>query len=296
MSHSSRTYPSKLILYGEYTVLNGGQALAIPLNHSYSQWQVDPIEQKKNKYNKALLEFGDHARSVLGQLFHDEQFKSDVDNGLFLWSNIPIGYGMGSSGSVCAAFYDKYCTLRSSDDLKVDLSWLAQLESYFHGKSSGMDPIVSYHQCPILKDEHGLKKVTLPANEMGSPTLFLLDSTKNRSTAHLVDHYKKECKTKSFVNNFVQPSMKLVNKLIGNALIGNHIEQLHTFKQLSKLQLQFMKPMIIDPIHNAWSNGIESDQYFLKLCGAGGGGYYLGMTDQIDKTFELAKEFNLTYL
>ena len=90
--------------------------------------------------------------------------------------------------------------------------------------------------------------------------------------------------------------MKLVNKLIGNALIGNHIEQLHTFKQLSKLQLQFMKPMIIDPIHDAWLNGIESDQYFLKLCGAGGGGYYLGMTDQIDKTFELAKEFNLTYL
>ena len=32
-----------------------------------------------------------------------------------------------------------------------------------------------------------------------------------------------------------------------------------------------------------WKKGIETNTYYLKLCGSGGGGYMLGFTQDIDK-------------
>jgi mevalonate kinase len=32
-----------------------------------------------------------------------------------------------------------------------------------------------------------------------------------------------------------------------------------------------------------WKEGIESNSYYLKLCGSGGGGYILGFTEDFEK-------------
>ena len=32
-----------------------------------------------------------------------------------------------------------------------------------------------------------------------------------------------------------------------------------------------------------WQEGIDSNAYYLKLCGSGGGGFILGFTEDIDK-------------
>ncbi len=292
MTEPNRIYPSKLILYGEYTILNGSSALAIPLHNTFSQWKIDHSEQQKNPYISALISFGNHIFELLEDAFDHDRFKSDIQNGLYLWSNIPIGYGMGSSGSVCAAFYDRYC-LKKQKSLKNELSVLARMESYFHGKSSGMDPIVSYHQSAILKDESGINKVILGSKKSESPHLFLIDSAQSRSTSHLVDHYKKQCLTTSFLSDFVEPSKKLVHSLIHDTLQGDFTMIYSAFKSLSNLQFQFMDSMIIDPILNFWEKGLETDQYYLKLCGAGGGGFYLGITNDWTHTEVLAEQFNL---
>ena len=34
--------------------------------------------------------------------------------------------------------------------------------------------------------------------------------------------------------------------------------------------------MIVDPVKTLWQQSFESNECFIKLCGAGGGGYYLG--------------------
>jgi mevalonate kinase len=47
--------------------------------------------------------------------------------------------------------------------------------------------------------------------------------------------------------------------------------------------LNHFKPMIPKKFHQIWASGIESNAYYLKLCGSGGGGYILGFTENIAK-------------
>ena len=76
---------------------------------------------------------------------------------MYFDSSIPQGYGVGSSGAIVAAFYDKYAqnkitvleNLTREKLLKLKTIF-SEMESYFHGKSSGLDPLNSYLSLPIL--------------------------------------------------------------------------------------------------------------------------------------------------
>jgi mevalonate kinase len=64
-------------------------------------------------------------------------------------------------------------------------------------------------------------------------------------------------------------------------------------KLLSKVVLDNFKPMIPKAFHKIWKNGIESNAYYLKLCGSGGGGYILGFTEDYDQAKVLLKDYKL---
>ena len=66
----------------------------------------------------------------------------------------------------------------------------------------------------------------------------------------------------------------------------------HT-KKLSKIVFDNFKPMIPNDFHDLWKKGIDSESYFLKLCGSGGGGYILGFAPDIDKAKDDLKNYNL---
>ncbi len=51
--------------------------------------------------------------------------------------------------------------------------------------------------------------------------------------------------------------------------------------------------MIPKKFHALWKKGIETNDYYLKLCGSGGGGYILGFTQDIDKARHSLKDYNL---
>lgn len=65
--------------------------------------------------------------------------RSEVDLGLNFESNIPVGYGLGSSGALVAAIYDDFFTEKASEfsELKRDL---ADLESFFMKKAVVLTP------------------------------------------------------------------------------------------------------------------------------------------------------------
>lgn len=54
-------------------------------------------------------------------------------------------------------------------------------------------------------------------------------------------------------------------------------------KKLSKVVLAHFKPMIPEKFHELWKKGIDTNDYYLKLCGSGGGGYILGFTQDLEK-------------
>jgi mevalonate kinase len=64
-------------------------------------------------------------------------------------------------------------------------------------------------------------------------------------------------------------------------------------KKLSKVVLNHFKPMIPQQFHELWKKGIETNDYYLKLCGSGGGGYILGFTEDIEKAKFALKDYKL---
>ncbi|RZJ59198.1 MAG: mevalonate kinase, partial [Flavobacterium sp.] len=80
---------------------------------------------------------------------------------------------------------------------------------------------------------------------------------------------------------------------IDNFLHGDIKALFSNTKKLSKVVLNNFKPMIPEQFHELWQKGIESNDYYLKLCGSGGGGYILGFTEDIDKARKSLQNYEL---
>lgn len=92
----------------------------------------------------------------LAGIIDADSLESDLQNGWYLDSDVPIGYGLGSSGMVVAAVYDRYA--RSPIQDAMDLKALfARMEGYFHGSSSGIDPLQCYLGKPFEITPEGLE-------------------------------------------------------------------------------------------------------------------------------------------
>ena len=49
--------------------------------------------------------------------------------------------------------------------------------------------------------------------------------------------------------------------------------------------------MIPNKFTKLWDEGIRTDNYFFKLCGSGGGGFLLGFTLDLERTFKNLKDY-----
>ena len=50
--------------------------------------------------------------------------------------------------------------------------------------------------------------------------------------------------------------------------------------------------MIPDVFKKLWKQGIDTNSYYLKLCGSGGGGYILGFAKDYKEAEKYLKEYN----
>jgi mevalonate kinase len=51
--------------------------------------------------------------------------------------------------------------------------------------------------------------------------------------------------------------------------------------------------MIPATFHHLWQQGIDTNAYYLKLCGSGGGGYILGFTKDYEKAKKILQDYKL---
>ena len=80
---------------------------------------------------------------------------------------------------------------------------------------------------------------------------------------------------------------------VENFLKGNVKTLFSNIKSLSALFLKYFKPMIPDEFYELWKKGLESNAYYLKLCGSGGGGYMLGFTRDLDAAEKVIQGYPL---
>ena len=148
---------SKILLFGEYGIIKDSKGLSIPYNFFKGALKIeDSNSTKAKKSNGALREFVGYLEMVRKNnpdlvTFDFDTLKRDVNSGMYFDSSIPQGYGVGSSGALVAAIYDKYAldkitvleNLTREKLLKLKMIF-GKMESFFHGKSSGLDPLNSY--------------------------------------------------------------------------------------------------------------------------------------------------------
>lgn len=266
----NRMYPAKLLLFGEYTVLSGSQALAIPIFNWQGKWS----QQKKVDSHWVIS----YAQWLLDQhIITDAQHASilqDHQDGWLYQADIPEGCGAGSSGALVAAWFDRYCE-GNKNNITDAAKVMALMESYFHGKSSGMDPLVSWTQQAIVKDSHPQFHAVIDPGIPQGWNLYLLDSQTDRSTSALVHTYQEKFSDPDFASSVTKLLIPVVDHAIHFYLSGSQEMLTTCLQQISSFQRKYFDAMIPLSVQQTWDTLMQLPGVIVKLCGAGGGGFFL---------------------
>jgi mevalonate kinase len=295
---------AKILLFGEYGIIKDSKGLAIPYNAYRGALKTsESLIGKSLESNQNLGRFYKYLAALQTDLvsFNLVSFKKDVENGMYFDSSIPQGYGVGSSGALVASIYDKYAANKTTvlenltrDKLLNLKAIFALMESFFHGKSSGLDPLNSYLSLPILiNSKDHLEPAGIPSQKEGKGAVFLLDSEQVGETEPMVNIFMNKMKNEGFRKMISEEFSTTTDACIEDFLQGNVKSLFGNVKSLSKIVLTNFKPMIPDAFHKVLEKGISTNEYYLKLCGSGGGGYILGFTEDFSKAQKSLKDYKL---
>lgn len=295
---------AKILLFGEYGIIKDSKGLAIPYNAYRGALKVsENLSGNALESNLNLDRFYAYLFALQTDLvaFNLVALKKDIQNGMYFDSSIPQGYGVGSSGALVAAIYDKYAEDKitvlenlTRDKLLNLKTIFGLMESFFHGKSSGLDPLNSYLSLPILiNSKDSIEPAGIPSQKEGKGAVFLLDSEQIGETEPMVSLFMNKMKHEGFRKMISEEFSTTTDACIDDFLQGNVKSLFGNVKALSKIVLTNFKPMIPPAFHKVWEHGISTNDYYLKLCGSGGGGYILGFTEDFAKAQKSLKEYKL---
>jgi mevalonate kinase len=293
---------SKILLFGEYGIIEDSKGLSIPYNFFNGALKIsESSDEEAKKSNLILSQFSAHLKTLDIDLDLNS-FDNHINKGMYFDSSIPKGYGVGSSGALVAAVYEKYANNKitvlenlTREKLLLLKEIFSKMESFFHGKSSGLDPLNSYLSIPILiKSKNDINVTGIPSQKSnGSGAVFLLDSGQTGSTAPMVNIFMEKMKKEGFRNMLNSQFIKHTNICVDSFLNGDLNNLFKSTKKLSQVVFENFKPMIPKEFHNLWKKGIDNGSYFLKLCGSGGGGYILGFAPDIEDAKKDLEGYNL---
>lgn len=299
---AKKFFKSKILLFGEYSIIHDSMGLTIPFDFFKGKLTFKTrnlSEEDAKESNKHLKAYSLFLREKVDAnafkfKFDIDAFERDIEKGILFDSTIPQGFGVGSSGALVAALYDRYAFDKifneenPSGDQIIELkSYFAQMESYFHGTSSGIDPLICYLQEPLLiNSKTSIDQVDMPATTEanGNRGIFLINTGNPGKTQPMVNIFLDKCREEGFTSLVRKEMIPFNNNCIKAFLKGEVKELLSNVKELSKFLLEYLNPMIPEKYQRVWQQGIDSETYYLKLCGSGGGGYLLGFTEDLEKT------------
>lgn len=312
MKRKPDIFYSKILLFGEYSILCDSMGLTIP----YTHFKAELSFIRDDKYtdldyarasNDLLAQYLPYLRelSSKGELkcnFNVSAFEADIKRGLYLESNIPQGYGVGSSGALVAALYKKYVSDAFPDDADMSSQQInelrmqfSQLESFFHGTSSGIDPLNCYLGQPLLiRSRQDISAVGIPGDEKNKDGgIFLVDTGSPGKTEPLVNLFMDNCENENYKKLVQEEMIPLTNSCIMNLIDGQTDVFFNNLFRLSGFILNHLKPMIPENYQKLWQYGLDTGEFYLKLCGSGGGGFLMGFTRNYNKTKRLLKTMNI---
>ncbi|MEN8229268.1 MAG: hypothetical protein ABFS38_14005 [Bacteroidota bacterium] len=280
-------YPSTVMLVGEYGGVLGGSTITIPLNNFHVRVRKTAniptgLEKEASQSMKSLKELYHYVGHLPAGTFHalpDLELLSNNMEHYWLEITIPNGNGLGSSGAVSAAIYDLFFPEAGSVTPLQQKEDLAAIESFFHGKSSGVDALTSYLGTPLyVKEDGSIVKVDLnPAQLPFGYRFFLLDSGKRFDTGPQIKQFLVQMEDSGFASSVRHEYMVVNQKLIESLLGERDVDPGLLVRVLSDFQFTHFREMIPSNLVDLWIEGQISNEYYLKLNGPGGG-FLLGIT------------------
>ena len=290
-------YRSKVILFGEYSMIFDATALMIPLRRFSARWQCSPRQDAPGAAasNTSLQRFADYLSSTdrMSETLDLERLRQELSLGLYLDSDVPSGYGLGSSGVLVAAVYDRYAQHTISDPLQLK-TLFGKMESFFHGSSSGIDPLQCYLNQPFHITPEGVTRLDddfMPADIQ----VFLADTGKKSNTKPLVQYFKDKREDADYLAAFKSDYVPCVSACINHLTAGETTSFFAALRRLTDGQMRFLRPMITDDSVDLF---LEKPNFNIgfKISGSGGGGYVLGFTDDVNKTKAFMEGYDLIWV
>jgi mevalonate kinase len=278
-------FNSKLLLFGEYGLMFDAMALSVPFDRFSGCLDLD-TDHSHQESSTELRKFYEYLKTAdtsqkLHFSFDLNSLENDLGKGLYFNSNIPQQYGVGSSGALVAALFSRYAAGSvSENELVPELlkSDFALLESYFHGKSSGIDPLISFLNRPLLIDSKKvIQTVQLNLPQTGL-SFALIDTGTTGATGPLVQHFIDLFNFPEFEMAFERQFIPANNGCIESLLNGNQQTFFLFLDQLIHFQLQHFRRMIPGNFHAVVSDALN-ENIFIKLLGSGGGGFLLAIAE-----------------
>jgi len=297
-------FPAKILLFGEYGLLVDSMGLAIPYPHfsgrfSFLAESGKSLEGKESASNGELLKLLDYLKRKASRIpFLDlYRFEADLNSGLYFDSTIPSGSGLGSSGALSAAIYARYSSDRRHHDYQKIRTCLATIESSFHGSSSGIDPVISLINKPVLinKLPSAITEVDL-SPFLKSYTLFLINTHVKGNTKDLVANFLLRYGQSDFKYLIDNEYLPLINHAIETTLSSDLGSFDAAIAKYSRFQLSYFTHLIPVGMRKYFEHGLESTEFHLKICGSGGGGFILGFARDRMKAETYFNENHLDYL
>ena len=289
-------YYSKVILFGEYSMIFDATALMVPLQQFSARWKLSKLTMPRaKKSNESICRFRDYLADIknVSASIDIDALSRDLNFGLNLSSNVPSGYGLGSSGTLVAAVYDRYAKLHTNDLMELK-SIFGQMESFFHGSSSGIDPLQCYLGKPFRISPQGVELVNVGFLKRDIH-ICLIDTKIKSNTRPLVQHFKEQRQDEAFLSAFQRDYVPHVTDCINNLIDGSNEAFFASLTKLTKAQLLFLRPMITENTLHLFEQ--DYDFHFgVKISGSGGGGYVLGFTDDKEKAKQLLADFDTIWI
>ena len=315
MSRKFKAFNAKIMLFGEYSVIRGSMGFSVPYTHFKGELDYHFKGQYTDydfavQSNKMLRDYTVHLQELTNEnkipcRIDLKALQEDLDNGLYFESTIPQGYGLGSSGALVASIYDAYATDKMSlagsaakegiQDLKNTFS---MLESYFHGTSSGIDPLMCYLGSSIIIQGPGEISISEISTKQitENRALFLINTGKPGKTEPLVKHFMKACEDPDY-DRLINETLIPTNNQCIQALLDSDYD---TFDRqlinLSAFQFDHFRPMIPEQFLPLWEEGLKDQKLVLKLCGSGGGGFLLGFSPDYETARERLKKSKKNFI
>ncbi|WP_235298017.1 mevalonate kinase family protein [Portibacter marinus] len=266
MEKDFKKFPGKVLLFGEYVVINGGDALAAPLGNFGGSLKFRNAFQEDN-----LSPFIQYLGALPNIFLKQDLLEQMEFDRLVFDSDIPIGYGAGSSGALTAAIFDAFVETFEGTLQEA----LASMEDFFHGSSSGLDPLISY-----------TGKATGEIHPLAMEHFYLLDTGISRKTAPLVEIFRQKNLNTDDLEEYNQNAIHAISNY-DFALLKESIEQISLF------QYEHFQEMIPDAFRLIWKEVMGDSLLNIKLCGAGGGGFLLMFSNTREYIEEWAREKKL---